>query len=90
MTRTAQTARLLKVANDDARPFFQPSLRFLVTRALEADERRSAVYADKSTSEVDIDAAEDAAETTKAALLDHLLLYHAIDRDLAARIGGLL
>ena len=90
MSRLAQTARLLKVANDDARPFFQPSLRFLVMRALETDERRSAIYADQTTGEDDIFEAEDAAEGAKKALLDHLLLFHAIDRDLAGRIGGLL
>lgn len=90
MTRTAQTARLLKVANDDARPFFQPSLRYLVTRALETDARRSAVYADQTTGEDDISEAEDAADSAKEALLDHLLLFHAIDRDLAGRLGAIL
>ena len=90
MSRAAQTARLLAVANDDARPFFQPSLRFLLVRALETDAHRSAIYADQTTSEDDINDAEDRADAAKQALLDHLLLYHAIDRDLAAKIGGVL
>lgn len=90
MTRTAQTARLLKVANDYARPFFQPSLRFLAMRALETDERRSAIYADQTTGEDEISEAEDAADAAKQALLDHLLLVHAIDRDLAGRLGAIL
>ena len=90
MTRAAQTARLLKVANDDARPFFQPSLRFLLVRALETDAHRSNVYADQRSGEDAIGEAEDRADEAKQALLDHLLIHHAIDRDLAAKIGGVL
>ncbi len=88
--RTAQTARLLAVASEEHRPFFRPSLRSLVQRAVDTDVIRSAMLQSPDSSEDQIMRAEDNARAAKNALLDHLLLVHAIDRDLAAKIGGVL
>ena len=92
MTRAAQTARLLAVANDDARPFFQPSLRQLASAAVEAADALQAITAKPREAHTDEEylRADEAAFEARKALLDHLLIHHAIDRDLAAKIGGVL
>ena len=90
--RIAQTARMLAVANDEARPFFQPSLRQRAEAAVNAANALQAITSQPREAHTDEEylRADEAAFAARKALLDHLLIHHAIDRDLAAKIGGVL